>query len=69
MNFFVFDTTTYRITIAHDFWVFVATWLPLTIITAAIYILTLFLDARSKGKKFLWPWTPRPPRPVPGKVQ
>jgi len=60
MNFFVFDTVSATITIAHDFWIFVATWLPLTFITGAIYVLTLFFDARRKGKPFLWPWQSKP---------
>lgn len=56
MNFFVFNTTSNHITIASDFWVFIATWLPLTFITGAIYVLTLWLDARRKGKAFTWGW-------------
>ncbi|KUJ15959.1 uncharacterized protein LY89DRAFT_587507 [Mollisia scopiformis] len=68
-NFFVFDQNAYQITIAHDFWIFIATWLPLTFITGALYIAVLWFDARRKGKQFLWPWSLKPPRPLPGKIQ
>ncbi len=56
MNFFVFDPDTRNIVIGDDFWVYVVTWLPLTAVTIAIYILTLWLTARRKGKPFRWPW-------------
>jgi len=71
MNFFVFDTDSQSILIGRDFWVFVATWLPLTFITAGIFILTLWLDARRKGKRFPWPWTRRSRQPPPpaGKIR
>jgi Mg2+ and Co2+ transporter CorA len=69
MNFFAFDTATWRLSIGHNFWIFVATWLPLTLITGAIYILTLLFHARSRGKQFSWPWTHRSPPPMTGKNQ
>ncbi|KAF8848232.1 hypothetical protein BDZ45DRAFT_606259, partial [Acephala macrosclerotiorum] len=68
-NFFIFDQNAFRITIAHNFWIFVATWLPLTLITGALYIAVLWFDARRKGREFLWPWSLKPPRTTPGKVQ
>jgi hypothetical protein len=60
MNFFVFDANAGRIRIAQDFWIFIATWLPLTFITGAIYIFIVWLDARVKKKAFHWPWSSRP---------
>lgn len=60
MNFFVFDSTHRRIVIANDFWVFLATWLPLTLVTVAIYLFIVWYDARSKQKEPRWPWTRRP---------
>ena len=56
MNFFVFDTDSRTISIANDFWIFVATWLPLTLLTVAIYGLTVLSSSRAKGRKFPWPW-------------
>jgi hypothetical protein len=57
MNFFVFDSGSKAIRISNDFWIFVATWLPLTLITGTLYMLIVYLDKRKKGKKFIWPWT------------
>lgn len=37
MNFFVFNQQTMRIKVADDFWIYVATWLPLTILTILGY--------------------------------
>jgi hypothetical protein len=57
MNFFVFDSSSKAIRISNDFWIFVATWLPLTLITGTLYMLIVYLDKRKKGKQFVWPWT------------
>lgn len=50
MNFFVFDQVKRHIAIADDFWVFVATWLPLTMVTAAMYLVILRLDKKPPKK-------------------
>ncbi|OJJ97015.1 hypothetical protein ASPACDRAFT_34041 [Aspergillus aculeatus ATCC 16872] len=52
MNFFVFDTDARQIVIAHDFWIFIATWLPLTLATGLIYVLIVWFDAWWKRKPF-----------------
>jgi hypothetical protein len=69
MNFFIFDTDSWNLAIGDNFWVFVVTWLPLTIITTSIYVLTLWLNARRKGKRFHWPWTRQIQQPPAGKIQ
>ncbi|KAF2671065.1 hypothetical protein BT63DRAFT_207541 [Microthyrium microscopicum] len=51
MNFFVFDTTTRRIVIGHDFWVFILTWLPLTLITGLGFYLMRYPGLFNKPKK------------------
>jgi hypothetical protein len=57
MNFFLYNEDTRRIQISNDFWIFIATWLPLTLITGTLYILVVYLDKRAKGKPFNWPWS------------
>lgn len=57
MNFFVFDTNAQGLVMGDNFWIFTATWLPLTAITVAVYVLTLWFDARRKGKPSPWQWT------------
>ena len=57
MNFFGFNSISRRIVIGKDFWIFVATWLPLTIITISIYLFVIYMDFRKKGKKVKWPWS------------
>ncbi|PYI20671.1 hypothetical protein BO99DRAFT_456176 [Aspergillus violaceofuscus CBS 115571] len=52
MNFFVFDTDARQIVIAHDFWIFIATWLPLTLATGLVYVLIVWFDAWWKRKPF-----------------
>ncbi|PWY64183.1 hypothetical protein BO83DRAFT_146261 [Aspergillus eucalypticola CBS 122712] len=52
MNFFVFDEDLRQIVIAKDFWVFLATWIPLTLITGLIYVLIVWFDAWWKRKPF-----------------
>jgi len=69
MNFFAFDSTSQSIAIGTNFWIFVATWLPLTAITVAVYILTLWFVARRKGKPGHWLWTRRNPQPSTGNIK
>lgn len=52
MNFFVFNEQTREIVIARDFWIFIATWLPLTLITMGVYVLIVYFDRWWKGKPF-----------------
>ncbi|GLB02242.1 hypothetical protein AtubIFM57258_003584 [Aspergillus tubingensis] len=52
MNFFIFDEDLRQIVIAKDFWVFLATWLPLTLVTGLIYVLIVWFDAWWKRKPF-----------------
>ncbi|PYH92926.1 hypothetical protein BO71DRAFT_431468 [Aspergillus ellipticus CBS 707.79] len=52
MNFFDFDDNARKITIAKDFWVFLATWLPLTMVTGLIYVWIMWFDAWWKRKPF-----------------
>lgn len=59
MNFFVFNQQTRGIEISNDFWIFIATWLPLTLITGTLYMLVVYLDKRRKGQQFFWPWMKR----------
>jgi len=51
MNFFVFNTNSNTIAIASDFWVFVATWLPLTLINGLIYGLWYWYSSESRRQK------------------
>jgi hypothetical protein len=48
MNFFGFDAIKKQIVMGEDFWIFIATWLPLTFLTGAIYLFVLFLGWRAK---------------------
>jgi hypothetical protein len=68
MNFFLFDPVSKRLKISPDFWIFIATWLPLIFITGGIYVLILYLDSKLKRKTFRWPWQMRPdlPADIPG---
>ena len=50
MNFFGFDSTSRSIVIGDDFWIFIATWLPLTFITAAVVFIVRFIHERMKRK-------------------
>ncbi|PYI11466.1 hypothetical protein BO78DRAFT_413930 [Aspergillus sclerotiicarbonarius CBS 121057] len=52
MNFFDFNDESRQIVIAKDFWVFLATWLPLTMATGLIYVLIVWFDAWWKRKPF-----------------
>ncbi|KAF2687942.1 hypothetical protein K458DRAFT_294629 [Lentithecium fluviatile CBS 122367] len=80
MNFFIFNPESRNLEISPDFWIFIATWLPLTLITGGIYVLILYIDSRLKRKVFRWPWqmkprsiaslpaSPSPSSPVPQKI-
>ncbi len=57
MNFFIFDQERWQIAISDNFWVFIATWIPLTLVTGAVYMIIVWRDARRKGRQFNWPWT------------
>jgi hypothetical protein len=46
MNFFVFNTDTNTIEISGDFWIFIATWLPLTFLTGLAYSLWYWYPSR-----------------------
>ncbi|PWY68485.1 hypothetical protein BO70DRAFT_432813 [Aspergillus heteromorphus CBS 117.55] len=52
MNFFNFDDEAREIVIAKDFWVFLATWLPLTLATGVVYVLIMWFDSWWKRKPF-----------------
>ncbi|KAL5360087.1 hypothetical protein BJX96DRAFT_164899 [Aspergillus floccosus] len=52
MNFFDFHEPSQQIVISKDFWIFVATWLPLTFITMAVYIFIVYFDKWWKGEPF-----------------
>ncbi|CAO2655110.1 Nn.00g101740.m01.CDS01 [Neocucurbitaria sp. VM-36] len=60
MNFFLFNPTSKQLEISPDFWIFLATWLPLIFITVGIYVFILYVDSRLKRKTFRWPWQMRP---------
>ena len=59
MNFFLFNPTSKALEISPDFWIFIATWLPLIFITGAVYVFILFVDSKMKGKPFRFPWRKR----------
>jgi hypothetical protein len=60
MNFFLFNPESKQLEISPDFWMFIATWLPLTLLTGGSYVLILYIDARLKRKVFRWPWQMKP---------
>ncbi|KAF2244765.1 hypothetical protein BU26DRAFT_522534 [Trematosphaeria pertusa] len=64
MNFFLFNQDSKRLEISPDFWIFIVSWIPLILVTAAIYVLILYMDAKLKRKAFRWPWQTRPRRRV-----
>lgn len=39
MNFFAFSQTNRKFMIADNFWIYVATWLPLTLLTLLAYLM------------------------------
>jgi len=57
MNFFVFDADARGLVMGDNFWIFIATLLPLTAITVALYVLTHWFDSQRNGKLSPWQWT------------
>ena len=54
MNLFVFNQQTMRIMIADDFWIYIATWIPLTLLTFVGYgLLVLRHKPRAENG---WHW-------------
>jgi hypothetical protein len=64
-NFFVFNEKTRKIVIGKDFWVFILTWLPLTLLTGLVYAAVVAADARRKGKPVQWLWARKRARATP----
>ncbi|KAH6842129.1 hypothetical protein B0T12DRAFT_424667 [Alternaria alternata] len=60
MNLFLFNPVSKRLQVSPDFWIFIATWIPLIVMTGAIYVLILYLDSRIKRKPFRWPLQMKP---------
>ena len=54
MNFFAFNERTARLVIAEDFWIYVATWLPLTMITFLGYVIMVL--RRKSCADEVWHW-------------
>ena len=49
MNFFVFNQQTMRIVVAEDLWIYIATWLPLTLLTLLAYgVVVLLVQPRER---------------------
>ena len=42
---------------ADDFWIFIATWIPLTIVTGSVLLLILWLTDRKDRKPLTWLWS------------
>lgn len=53
MNFFTFNQKTMRIAVAEDLWIYVATWLPLTLLTLVGYGVVVLLV---KPPERRWRW-------------
>ena len=55
MNFFTFDGEARRINISDDFWKFVVTWIPLTLLTFLGYGLIMLRKKKTpKKEKEMW---------------
>ena len=54
MNLFVFNQDTNKLVVAQDFWIYVATWIPLTAVTFVLYGLVVSLH-EPPGKS-RWDW-------------
>ena len=54
MNLFVFNQQTMKIMIANDFWIYIATWIPLTLLTFLGYGLVV-LRHKSRAENG-WHW-------------
>ena len=53
MNFFTFNQHTMKIVIAEDLWIYIATWLPLTLLTLLGYAVVVLLVQRPERR---WRW-------------
>ncbi|CAN9443153.1 unnamed protein product [Alternaria alternata] len=60
MNLVLFNPVSKRLQVSPDFWIFIATWIPLIVMTGAIYFLILYLDSIIKRKQFRWPLQMKP---------
>lgn len=60
MNLFLFNPVSKRLQVSPDFWIFIATWLPLIVMTGAVYVFILYIDSRIKRKPFRWPFQGKP---------
>ena len=50
MNFFTFDSHTMKIVVAEDLWIYIATWLPLTLLTLLGYAVVVLLVQRPERR-------------------
>jgi hypothetical protein len=48
MNVFLFEERTRRLIISPNFWIFIAVWIPLTVMTGGVYA---FIKSKSKSKR------------------
>ena len=55
MNLFVFNQQTRRIMIAQDFWIYIATWIPLTVLTFLGYRLLVWRHNLRAENGWHWP--------------
>ena len=53
MNFFTFDPNTMKIVVSEDLWIYIATWLPLTLLTLLAYAVVVLLVQRPERR---WRW-------------
>ena len=51
MNFLTFESETSSIVFAKDFWIFIASAVPLTIATLGVWFLATHQEKKGKGKK------------------
>ena len=56
MNLFMFDQHSKRIVMAENFWIYAATWIPLTLLTIFVYGVCLFWKASALNR---WRWMER----------
>ena len=54
MNFFAFNQRTARLVIAEDFWIYVATWLPLTTLTFLGYVIMVLRRKSCEDEEWHW---------------
>ncbi|KAH7398546.1 hypothetical protein BKA66DRAFT_407987 [Pyrenochaeta sp. MPI-SDFR-AT-0127] len=51
MNFFAFDDLSGRLKISPDFWIFSASWLPLSVVTGASYVFIQYFYSRRRRRR------------------